>query len=223
VTSLLLAASTGAQEPRVSIGARPRVSDGPDAIELAAGYGLVLDPWQQLVITDWLGIGEDGRWACPRCGLAVPRQNGKNSLLEARELFGAVMLGERILHTAHEVKTANKHFKRLQFFFDNKRQYPDLHAMVTNLRLANGETGVFLENGGSIELAARSTGSGRGFSVDTLVADEAQDLTDDEIAALLPTISASDNPQVILAGTPPKPAAARGEVFARVRQEALAA
>ena len=30
----------------------------------------------------WLGLLEDGQLASPRCGLAVPRQNGKNALIE---------------------------------------------------------------------------------------------------------------------------------------------
>jgi len=29
----------------------------------------------------------DGKWASPRCGLAVPRQNGKNGIIEMRELM----------------------------------------------------------------------------------------------------------------------------------------
>src|SRR6185312_15116463 len=81
---------------------------------------------------------------------------------------------------------------------------------------------ILLDNGGSIEFIARSKGSGRGFTVDVLVCDEAQDLTDEELAALLPTISAAPtgNPQVILTGTPPDPEKSQqGEVFARVRAD----
>jgi hypothetical protein len=75
-------------------------------------------------------------------------------------------------------------------------------------------------NGGSIEFIARSSGSGRGFTVDVLVCDEDQDLTDEELAALLPTISAapSGNPMVILTGTPPGVAWVLSEV-ARIQSE----
>lgn len=219
----LLAAPRGLQTPRLRVAPSYRVSDGPDAIEFAAGYGLVGDPWQELVVTDWMALAPDGRWACPQCGLSCPRQNGKNGCLEIRELYGTTQLAERFLHTAHEVKTARKHFKRLLHFFDNPRKFPDLHDLVEDIRHTNGQEGIFLNNGGSVELAARSKGSGRGWSVDVLVGDEAQDLNDDELEALLPTISASDNPQLILTGTPPKPGVVAGEVFARMRQEALAA
>lgn len=183
---------------------------------MAASYGLDPDPWQAGVLDDWLGV-DGGRYAASRCGLAVPRQNGKNSALEVREVYGMVALGERFLHTAHEVKTARKAFARLLEFFDNARSYPELAGMVREIRRTNGQEAIVLDNGGSVEFIARSRGSGRGFSVDVLVADEAQELTEDAWAALLPTISASPNPQVILTGTPPPPGAA-GEVFTRMRR-----
>jgi hypothetical protein len=154
----------------------------------------------------------------------VARQNGKNGVIEMRELFGMVLLGEKFLHTAHEVKTARKAFLRIASFFENERQYPELAGLAREIRKTNGQEAVILANGGSVEFIARSKGSGRGFTVDVLVCDEAQELTDEELAALLPTISAAPtrNPQVILTGTPPDPARMdrpQGEVFRRVRKD----
>lgn len=151
----------------------------------------------------------------------MPRQNGKNGVIEMRELYGMVVLGERFLHTAHEVKTARKAFIRIAGFFENAREYPELAAMVKEIRKTNGQEAVLLDNGGGVEFIARSKGSGRGFTVDVLVCDEAQDLGDEELAALLPTISAAPlrNPQVVLTGTPPDPEKSHGEVFARVRAD----
>jgi hypothetical protein len=37
-------------------------------------------------------------------GLVVPRQNGKGTILEARELAGLFLFGESILHTSHEFR-----------------------------------------------------------------------------------------------------------------------
>jgi hypothetical protein len=136
--------------------------------------------------------------------------------LEIRELFGLTLLGEKFLHTAHEVKTAQKAFRRLLYFFDNPRMFPKLHARTTMIRKANGQEAIVLDNGGSFELVARSRGSGRGFSCDVLVVDEAQELGEDHLAALLPTISASANPQQIYTGTPPGQNA-QGEIFEKIR------
>jgi hypothetical protein len=208
----------GSQQPRVSLVPPSVHNDAEDAIDLAAGYGLVADEWQESVLEGWLGLKANGKWAAPRCGLAVPRQNGKNGILEVRELFGMIMRGEKFLHTAHEVKTARKAFQRLLGFFENERKYPELAAMVKEIRKTNGQEAIILDNGGSVEFIARSKGSGRGFTVDVLVCDEAQELSDDSLAALLPTISAAPlgNPQTILTGTPPGPKM-NGEVFARMR------
>lgn len=173
-----------------------------------------------LVLRAWMGVRPDGQWAARRCGLAVPRQNGKNGILEVRELFGMVVLGEKFLHTAHEVKTARKAFHRLASFFENVRDFPELAALVTEIRKTNGQEAIVLANGGSCEFVARSKGSARGFTVDVLVVDEAQELTEEAIEALLPTISAAPlgNPQQIYTGTPPGPKA-NGEIFTRVRSD----
>jgi hypothetical protein len=216
------AAPAGAQRPRVHIAPRVKRSDADDAEFLAASYGLVPDEWQRLVLEDWLAVRPDGRWASLTAGLAVPRQNGKNGCIEIRELYGIVALGERFLHTAHEVKTARKAFLRLAAFFENARRWPELAELVKEIRRTNGQEAIVLTNGGSVEFVARSKGSGRGFTVDTLVLDEAQELDDDALEALMPTTSASPlgNPQWIFTGTPPGPKAA-GEVFTRTRDEAL--
>lgn len=212
----------GSQTPRVRLEPKrsPRFDDGDDACYLASRYGLTPDPWQALVVTSWLGRSTDGRMSTGRCGLSVARQNGKNGILEVVELFKIVVLGRKILHTAHEVKTARKAFLRLRSFFENARQWPELAALVApgGIRQTNGQEAIVLTNGGSVEFVARSRGSGRGFTVDDLVLDEAQELTDEQLEALLPTISAapSGDPQIIMTGTPPPPNA-DGAPFKRMR------
>ena len=208
-------------KPRVRRVPRSVSNEADDAIFLSSAYGLKPDDWQEDVLESWLGRRSDGRWSAATCGLAVPRQNGKNAVIEVRELFGMVALGEKFLHTAHEVKTARKAFLRISSFFENERDYPELAALKREIRKTNGQEAVILTNGGSVEFIARSKGSGRGFTVDVLVLDEAQDLTSEELEALLPTISAAPtgNPQVILTGTPPKPDRVQGEVFRSIRAQ----
>lgn len=207
--------------PRVARVPRGHESDGADACFLAAGYGLTPDQWQEDILDAWLSRRRDGRWSAATCGLAVPRQNGKNALIEVRELFGMIMLGEKFLHTAHQVKTARKAFKRILSFFENEREHPELAALVKEIRRTNSQEAIVLKNGGSVEFVARTRSSGRGFTVDVLVLDEAQDLDDDALEALQPTISAAPlgNPQTIFTGTPPNPELNQtGEVFIRVRK-----
>lgn len=218
--------NVSSKPPRVRVAPRAASTFGDLAGDLASSYELGPDDWQQLILDDWLAV-TSGRWASLTCGLSVPRQNGKNGVLEMRELFGMVGRGEKFLHTAHQVKTAQKHFRRLKHFFGKKvddpsARFPELNALVTELRNVNGQEAIYLANGGSVEIVARSQGSGRGFTVDVIVCDEAQDMSDDDQEALLSTTSSSPSgdPQWIYTGTPPGPKA-NGEVFTRVRGEAL--
>ena len=212
----------GEQAPRHRVSPKWVETSGGDAAFLAGAYGLKPDVWQRLVLDDWLGEDRRGRLASGSCGLAVPRQNGKNAVLEIVELFKMVVQGRAVLHTAHEVKTARKAFLRLSGFFENERKFPELAELVSAIRKTNGQEAILLANGGSVEFVARSRGSGRGYTVDDLVCDEAQELTDEQLESLLPTISSapSGDPQQIYTGTPPVPRGV-GEVFARVRSQAV--
>lgn len=216
-------AETGKQEPQVALEPSYAYTDGGDAAELTSAYGFDLDPWQQTIINSWLGRDASDHFTATSAGLSVPRQNGKNALLEVRELYGVVCMGEKILHTAHEVKTARKAFLRLASFFENERQYPELAEEVKIIRRTNGQEAIELWNGGSIEFSARSRGAARGFTVDTVVFDEAQELTDEQVEALLPTLAAapSGNRQFIYTGTPPSPTCV-AQVFRRTREVAHA-
>lgn len=215
-------AKRGAQEPRVRVEPRRLYTDADDAADLASEYGLIPDPWQKLVLDAWMGRDSHDRYTATTCGLSVPRQNGKNAIIEMRELYGLSIIGEKILHTAHEVKTARKAFLRLKGFFEDSRRYPELADLVLQIRSTNGQEAITLKNGGSIEFSARSRGSARGFTVDVVVFDEAQELTDEQMEAILSTMAAAPtgNRQLIFTGTPPSPNSP-GEVFTRTRNDAL--
>lgn len=225
----------GSQIPRYNTTPEPEgyLDDhGEDASWYAAKYGLIADPWQETTCKSWLRTTADSRWVCSVAGITVARQNGKNGSLEIVQLYGTTQLGLKFLHTAHEVKTAKKAFRRLKYFFGEKAndpnaKFPELNALVLSVSNTNGQEGIFLKNGGSVEFIARSKSSGRGFTVDILVLDEAQDLTDEQLEALLPTISAAPqgNPLTIYMGTPPAAdelAKGNGRPFLRVRTHALA-
>lgn len=212
----------GSQEPRIRIEPHRVTSDGPDAALLMAEYGNTLDEWQQLVLDCWLGKDKEGDYTVTSAGLSVPRQNGKNIVLEAREFYGLLINGERILHTAHQVKTSKKAFRRLVALFTDKR-HPEIMKEVKNIRYTNGEESIELLNGGCIEYSTRSRQAARGFDgVSLVVYDEAQELTDDQIEAINPTLSASatGSRQIIYTGTPPYPNCP-GIVFRRQRRACL--
>lgn len=212
----------GSQEPRICIEPSRAYTDGSDAALLMSAYGCTLDPWQQLVLDCWLGKETDDKYTVTSAGLSLPRQNGKNVCLEAREFFGLVVNGERILHTAHQVRTSKKSFRRLAAMFTDKK-HPEITDIVKNIRYTNGEESIELDNGGLIEFSARSRQAARGFDgISLVVFDEAQELMDDQVEAIMATLSASSTGtrQLIYTGTPPYPTCP-GEVFRRRRQACL--
>lgn len=213
----------GSQEPRIKEEPQRSSTDGTDAALLMSTYGLELDAWQKDVVDCWLGKDDAGRYTMTSAGLALPRQNGKNVCVEAREFYGLLVNGEKILHTAHQVRTSKKSFRRLAAMFTNKA-YPEITDAVRTIRYTNGEECIELLNGGSIEFSARSRQAARGFDgVSLVIFDEAQELQDEQLEAIMATLSASatGTRQIIYTGTPPYPGCP-GDVFRRRRTAVLA-
>src|ERR1035438_6877704 len=128
----------GDQFPRLQCIPDFVTSKGEDCIGLAHEAGLDLDPWQQFVLTNSLGVDARGQWAAFQVLITVPRQNGKGSILEARELGGLVLFktDRLIIHTAHEHKTASEHYLRVWSLFE---QTPGLSRRVNRHSGAYGD------------------------------------------------------------------------------------
>lgn len=210
---------TGAQIPTFRVEPVRTGTDGELAAQLMAAYGSPLDPWQRLVQDCWLGTDEAGNYTAISAGLSVSRQNGKNVCLESRVFFGMIINAERILWTAHQVRTCKRAFRRLVAMFTDKH-HPEIMAEVKQIRFTNGEECIELKNGGSVEFMARSRQGARGYDgISLVIFDEAQELTDDQLDAIMATLSASTTGrrQLIYTGTPPYPNCP-GTVFRRRRQ-----
>jgi hypothetical protein len=227
LTNSLASARRGSRKPRVSHHPPYATSSGREAIELGRAAGLISDDWQEDLLVHGLGERPDGKWAAPEVGAVVARQNGKNAVFEVRELAGLTLFGEKfIVHTAHEVKTALEAFRRSQALFTN---LDELRAQVKRISNANGEEGIELYGTGPNRLTAtrrlrfiaRSKHSGRGFTCECLVWDEAYALSDDQVDAQMPALSAVWNPQIWYGSSPPLNAV-EGAVLMRVRRRALA-
>lgn len=195
-----LSVLSGSQRPRVRSVPDYVTSGGHEAIELAESAGLYLDPWQQDVLIDALGERADGRFASFEVGLVVPRQNGKGAVLEARELAGLVLFGEKhILHSAHLFKTSRDAFRRILGLFQNT---PDLDRLIKRVSNTHGDEGIELTNGCRLSFVTRSKGGGRGLSGDVVILDEAYEVTGEQISAILPTMISRPNPQVWYTSSP---------------------
>lgn len=185
----------GSQRPRLmTVPATGLSSAGQEAVDLAARAGLVLDPWQRFILDQGMRENAWGDWAAFEVCCNIPRQNGKGGVIEARELWGLFIGGERlILHSAHQFKTSKVAFRRIVALIKN---CPDLHKRVKAYRFTTGEESIELYDGAILQFIARSGGSGRGFTGDCNIMDEAMYLGDDAMDALMPTMAAIRDPQL---------------------------
>lgn len=207
----------GSQEPSVQIAPNYDQSDGADAERILRTGKLILDPWQANILMDWMAMTPWGKWISKTCGGSVPRQNGKTGLLEGRAEAGMLLYNEQVIYTAHLQKTATETFEEMASFFDT----PKLRKYIKDIKTALGREQIVLQSGARVKYLARTRNGGRGQHGDLLIFDEAQELSIDAQASFIPAISASLNPQVIYAGTPPDPTA-DGTVFRSIREKVRA-
>jgi hypothetical protein len=202
----------GYQRPRLqSLPAAYSYAAGEDAVEFATRSGLILDDWQAWSLIQSMATTRTGKWTAFDVCWIIPRQNGKNEGVRARQLAGLYTLGEELqIHTAHEFKASSEHFLKIQAIIRGNRE---LYKKVkpNGIRTSHGEeaielrpTATLIFGPGSTQVRksvaprlrflARSRGSGRSFTADVVYYDEAMILSDEEVSASMPTMSAVANP-----------------------------
>lgn len=212
--------------PRIASFPEYESTSGHEAAELFNMGGEPLDDWQEWLLIHGLGEKQDGRWAAPTVAMVIARQNGKNVLLEARELAGLFLLGERVIvHSAHEQSTSSEHFRRM---VERIKNVDELSRRVKKISYGKGAEAIELWSGERILFKTRTGGGGRGFTIDLLAFDEAQKLSAEAKAALIPAMSArsvTGNMQTWYAGTAVDQLnpAHDGVELARIRERGIAA
>ena len=103
-------------------------------------------------------------------GIICPRQNGKNAILEAAELYWLFLddTVKLITHTAHRFDTSQEHFRRISMLIETT---PDLMRLVKSISRSHGDEGIELLDGTRLQFKARAKSGGRGFSGDRVVLD----------------------------------------------------
>jgi phage terminase large subunit-like protein len=209
----------GQAQPRVRFAPASKLNAWEDVADLSASLGVPLDDWQEQVFEAAMGERADGKWASRLVGISTPRQNGKSQLIVARALAGVLLFNEQtIICSAHQTDTAREVFQRLLDVIDDN---PSVSKRVDSVMKALGREFIRFKGGQTIRIKARSVSGSRGFSSDCLLLDEAQILGRPAWSSILPTMSARDNPQAWLLGTPPTPQD-DGEVFEQFREQGIA-
>jgi hypothetical protein len=185
------------REPRIAVVPRCVRSAGPQISRIAAVGGIELDEAQRFLSEVTSGAGGDGTWAAFEAVIFAPRQNLKTEFLLARILAGLFVFREElIVFSAHQARTTAQVFRRLRRAIERS---PQLGGRIERVSNRSGAEMIELATGQRLECVARSTGSGRGFSGDCVILDEAQNLDGEQLAAILPMLSTRRNPQVFYA------------------------
>lgn len=217
----------GNQKPRIDQFEDGDIWLADKTIQLMEAYGWNLLDWQKAIIYRWMAVywseeEERWKWSNPKAGLLVPRQNGKTEIIIARIIGGMIFMNEALIYTAHSDKTVEEVKRRVQNFFYGAKEE------VRNLLMPEFDKDpksldyLELREGGRCVFRTRTRTGGLGTTNDTLILDEAQEESDAQQEALLPTVSAgkSQNQQILRAGTPPS-GGGTGTVFIRIRQNVI--
>ena len=189
----------------------PEITDtaiGDIAVDFAREVcGLDLYDWQAWALRNILARRADGNWAARDSGLEIPRQNGKNSVLEALELYLIFLGGARlVVHSAHEQPTAEMHFARLRSLIEASDELMDAMPRTGNqgFHTANGKERIELADGRRISFKTRTKKAGRGPSPDAIIFDEAMELDARSMGALTPSLSARRKALLVFTSSSPR-------------------
>lgn len=191
----------GCQVPRLQV-APPcaHYLSGDDAIEFGRLIGVPLDPWQRTGIRNGMGRNADGSWSAFEVCVICQRQNGKGSITDVVELYALFVLGlPLIIHSAHRLDTSRKAFRVVKAIIERN---PDLLRRCKPIN--ESDEHIETLGGCRLEFRTRTKSGGRGFTCDLLVLDEALELTEEQMAAIGPTLAARPGAQLWYTSTVPK-------------------
>lgn len=178
---------------------------------LCADSGQELDQWQQLAVHLMWGVHpeppekEKARapgwpfiWASPEDVLIIARQMGKGYVLEGSEAMHLFLLPtRRIVHTAHLTETATDALERLVDFIDRSPKLKR-HVRPKAVLRGNGKHSISVRSidgrpPSRIIFRTRTADGMRGLYGEYLIVDEAYAVTQDQLAAVMPTQTVQPN------------------------------
>ena len=180
------------------------------------------------MLVDWGARKPDNSGYVHReCGSSIPRQAGKSTDGIVWALFRSVAEGARVLWTDHNYSTTCEMLNRFRRILGTKvndpnAMYPEFNRLLSGTSSKTAQEAFFLKRGGGIHFSTRTKSAALGYSFDMIVYDEAQELTNEQQQAILPTMASGHlhDMQSIYLGTPPRPGGF-GDIFAMKRDQVL--
>jgi hypothetical protein len=159
------------------------------------------DGEQRLALDCLLSEKDDVTWAGYSAAICEARQNGKTAAVMLPAAMADVWLFgvETALWTAHQQSTSDKTFEDMKQLVAANAW---LSRRVRAITSGNGNHTVTLITGASLTFMTRTAVAGRGFDdVEAITLDEAQELNQAHLGALLPTTGVGQWPQIRYAGS----------------------
>lgn len=175
------------------------VTLGDEVADLAEMAGFTPDPEQRLALDMLFAMDPRGKAAVRDFAVCAPRQNLKTGLLKQAALGWLFITEQRlIVWSAHEFPTSQEAFRDMEVLITS---CPDLDREVKQIHYGNGEESIELKGDRRLKFKARTKSGGRGLTGDKIVLDEAMYLRATHMGALVPTLRAVPDPQLVLAGS----------------------
>jgi hypothetical protein len=168
---------------------------GDEAAGFAADFGMPPDPQERLVLDVIFATGDRGKSAAYEVGLVCPRQNLKTATFEMAALTWLFLFDEPlVVWSAHEFGTVQETLTHMENVVLNCDM---LRAKTARIVHAHGFETIETVWGSRILFRTRTKTGGRGLSANKVVLDESFALHAKHMGALLPTMSAKPDPQIL--------------------------
>ncbi len=168
---------------------------GPDVARFCASVGYGPDPVQEMILSDIFAVGRDGRSAAFEVAVICCRQNLKTAVFKMAALGWLFVTDERlVVWSAHEWDTVKEAVIDLDALISGSDA---LRRRVRHVYRGNGDEAIVLRSGARLIFKTRTKVGGRGLSGNKVILDEGFALHAAHMGALLPTLSAQRDPQVL--------------------------
>lgn len=167
---------------------------GPQVADVARLVGYEPDPEQQMILDALFAVDERNRSVAFETAVIACRQNLKTGVFKQAVLGWLFVTGERlVVWSAHEFATAEETFRD----FDELIGGSDWLRREVRHAYRGAMKAFELVDGARLIFKTRTRGGGRGLSGRKVVLDEGFALKPMHMGALLPTMSAQPDPQVV--------------------------
>ena len=158
--------------------------------EVLEAAGFTPDPWQ-------LEILEKAETE-PVIGISIPRQNGKTELA-LMLLMITGMRGQAGAFFGHNGDVSREAMRRAAIVCQPLKEA----GIVKAIRVSSIANMIEFASGGRVYFKIRSSGAAVGLTLDRVIFDEAQKMTNQSYEDIIPVTTTSPDRSIILMGTPP--------------------